>query len=867
MSIRRIYFSIFILVISFSVAAQNNFSLEYYLPRNVNYDPAIPTPASVIGHEVGEWHVTHDKLVLYMKSLAAANPSRIKLQVTGTTYEGRQQLLLIITSPENQARINDIQKQHASLSDPAKSALLNTADMPAVLLMGFSIHGNESSGSNASMLTAYYLAAAQGPAVDKMLKEAVFLIDPSFNPDGLQRFSTWANQHKSKIMVSDPNSREFNEVWPGGRFNHYWFDLNRDWLPAVHRESRNRLQYFHDWRPNVLTDHHEMGSNSTFFFQPGVVSRVNPLTPGKNQELTANIAAYHAKLLDSIGSLYYTREGYDDFYYGKGSTFPDVQGSIGILFEQASSRGHVQETTNGLLTFPFTIRNQFITTLSTMEATVAMRKTLLDYQRDFFNNALNEAKANAIAGYVFGDKENTYNSEILAEMLQRHRIDVKVLNKDFETNGLRFAQGKSYFVNTLQPQYRLIRSIFEKQREYKDSLFYDVTAWTIPLAMGIPYAGMNAGAAQSIMTSPVTVTVSTTGQFSGTENDYAWVLDWHDFEAPKVLYKLLDAGLKVRVATQPFSTTVMGKIQAFERGSIIVPNQMQTKTRSEMVAILRKLAATSNVKFTGITTGLSLAGIDIGSNNAPSLEKPQVALLVGEGVSATDAGEVWHLMDQRMDMPLTQLEITTFNRADLSRYTTMIMVSGSQSGINKDKLKTWISGGGVLIACEDAVQWCSRNGISELSFKKIPAPITDSSKMLAYDSKSEIDGAQRMTGAIFRADIDLTHPLNFGSQQPYIDLIKTNSVFMKPAKNPFASPVRYGTDPLQSGFITRQNYEALKGTASVVVQTVGKGRVIHMADNPNFRAFWLGGMKMFMNAVFFGGTINAGSASQEEAAD
>lgn len=852
---------------SLGVFAQDAVTLDYYLPKDVTYNPAIPTPASVIGHEVGEWHVTHDKLVLYMKAVAAANPQRIKLQITGTTYEGRQQLLLTITSPANQAKIEEIQKQHVALSDPLQSASLNTAEMPAVLLMGFSIHGNESSGSNASLLTAYYLAAAQGPSVDKMLNNAVFLIDPSFNPDGLQRFSTWANQHKSKNLVSDPNSREYNEVWPGGRFNHYWFDLNRDWLPAVHRESRNRLQYFHDWRPNVLTDHHEMGSNSTFFFQPGVLSRVNPLTPAKNQELTGAIAEFHAKLLDKIGSLYYTKEGYDDFYFGKGSTFPDVQGSVGILFEQASSRGHVQETANGILTFPFTIRNQFTTTLSTMEATVAMRKTLLDYQREFFTNAYNEGKASAVAGYVFGDKDNTYNAEVLAEMLQRHRIDVRLLDKNMEAGSQQFVSGKSYFVSTQQPQYRLIRSIFEKQLEYKDSLFYDVTAWTIPLAMGIPYTAVNAATAKSVSAKAVVVSPSTMGQFEGTEQDYAWVLDWHDFEAPKALYKLLDAGLIARLTTRPFSTMVNGKVQEFDRGSIIVPNQLQTKSRAEMVKILKDIAANNHVKITGISTGLSSSGIDIGSNNAPSLEKPKVAMLVGDGVSATDAGEVWHLMDQRMDIPVTQLEIETFNRANLSRYNTLIMVSGRQSGLNKEKLLEWIADGGVLIACEDAVQWCSRNGISQLSFKKIPAAISDSSKMLAYDSKSEIDGAQRMTGAIFRAETDLTHPLNFGFQQPYIDLFKTNSVFMKPSKNPFASPIRYGSDPLQSGFITRQNYEALKGTASVVVQTVGRGRVIHMADNPNFRAFWLGGMKMFMNAVFFGSSINAGSASTEDAGE
>ena len=219
----------------------------------------------------------------------------------------------------------------------------------------------------------------------------------------MQRFSTWANQHKSKNLVTDPNNREFNEVWPGGRFNHYWFDLNRDWLPAVHVESQNRLKWFHRWKPNILTDHHEQGSNATFFFQPGVPSRVNPLTPAKNQELTEKLGKFHAAFLDRIGSLYFTKENYDDFYYGKGSTYPDINGAIGILFEQASSRGHAQETANGILRFPFTIKNQFTTTLSTLEGAKALRKEFLTYQRDFYKNALTEAAAAPVKAYVFGE--------------------------------------------------------------------------------------------------------------------------------------------------------------------------------------------------------------------------------------------------------------------------------------------------------------------------------------------------------------------------------------------------------------------------------------------------------------------------------
>jgi hypothetical protein len=241
--------------------------LSYYLPAGVTYDPAVPKPAQVIYHEVGQWHVTHDRLFLYMQTLSKAVPQRIQLVNMGLSYEDRPQVLLIITSPRNHARLSEIREQHVQLTDPARSASLDIKSMPAVLWIGHSIHGNEPSGSNASLLTAYHLAAAQGAAIDKLLDSTVILLDPSFNPDGLQRFSTWANQHKSKNLVSDPNAREYNEVWPGGRFNHYWFDLNRDWFLATFPETKNRINFFHKWRPYVQTDHHEMGTNSTFYFE------------------------------------------------------------------------------------------------------------------------------------------------------------------------------------------------------------------------------------------------------------------------------------------------------------------------------------------------------------------------------------------------------------------------------------------------------------------------------------------------------------------------------------------------------------------------------------------------------------------------
>src|SRR5687767_5230393 len=527
--------------------------LSYYLPDSVTYNPAIPKPKDIIYHEVGEWHVTHDRLVNYMRAIAAAAPGRIKFETMGLTYESRPQVLLIITSPANHQRLEEIRQQHLLLSDPAKSASVNVDNMPVVVYIGQSIHGNEPSGSNAALLSAYYLAAAQGKAIDELLENTVILMDPSFNPDGLQRFSTWANQHRSKNLVSDPNSREFNEVWPGGRFNHYWFDLNRDWLPLVHVESRNRLAWFHKWKPNILTDHHEQGSNATFFFQPGVPSRVNPLTPERNQELTAALGKYHAIFLDRIGSLYFTKENYDDFYYGKGSTYPDINGAIGILFEQASSRGHAQQTSNGVLRFSFTIRNQFVTALSTLEGAKALRKEFLNWQRDFYKNALAEANAASVKGYVFGDAFDKTKTAIFVEMLRRQQIEVYALNNNLGADGYNFEKGSAYVVPAAQTQYKVIRAILDKTLTYKDSLFYDITAWTMPLAFGLPYAELPAGKyAASLLGAKVENAAYPKGEVAGGQSAYAYLFEWGEFYAPRALYELQQEGVLAKVATNTF---------------------------------------------------------------------------------------------------------------------------------------------------------------------------------------------------------------------------------------------------------------------------------------------------------------------------
>jgi len=843
-----------LLITLFSITiASAQVDLSYYLPDSVSYNQSIPKPASIIGHQVGEWHVTHDKLVYYMKALAAAS-ERITLIETGKTYEHRPQLLLTISHPENQNTIESIRKEHKLLTNPEQSESLDISKMPAVVWMGYSVHGNEPSGSNAAILTAYYLAAAEGAAIEAKLRDVIVVLDPSFNPDGLNRFATWANMHKSKKLVTDPNDREFNEAWPGGRTNHYWFDLNRDWLPAQLIESQNRVKWFHEWKPNIMTDHHEMGTNSTFFFQPGIPSRTHPLTPQLNQDLTAQIGAYHANFLDQAGSLYYTKESYDDFYYGKGSTFPDVQGAIGILFEQASSRGHAQESENGILTFPFTIKNQFITSLSTYQAAYEMREELLNYQRNFYLNATKEADEAINKAWIVSDKDASKLHE-LGKLLQRHEVEVYQLKNNYQE----FKKEHSLIIPTQQYQTKLIQAMFEKRTSFQDSLFYDVSAWTLPLAFNIDYKSLSGKAFnKNLIGDKFNPEAKPSGQIIGGKSQYAYLLKWDDYFAPKALFAIQQAGLDTKVATKSFTDN---KNNDFEAGTILIPVKQQKISPEKVYQVLNQAIKNTNVQIYATSTG-NMDGVNLGSRTFETLEQPSIMMLVGDGISPYDAGEIWHLADQRYAMPITKLETSNFGRADISRYNTILIPSARITALlksNKYKIENWLKAGGRLIAFEQAVKSLADAKISQISFWK---DSTKSSDFKLYEDYGNERGAKVIGGAIFETKLDLSHPINFGYHDSKLAVFKGNNLFMNLNDNAYASPVRYVDDPLMSGYISPQNLDVLKNKPAINIEGKGRGKIISFSENPNFRAFWYGTNRLMINAIFFGDIISSGTVNK-----
>ena len=829
---------VLLLGISKNIAQDYSVNLDYYLPTDVSYNPNIPTPKSSIGHQVGDWHITHDKLVQYMYTLASSS-DRITIENRGATFEGRPLLLLTITSANNHANIETIRQQHLELTQKEPSTT-NINEMPIVVQQGFSIHGNEPSGSNAALAVAYYLAAAQGPAIDTLLNNTVILFDPSYNPDGLQRFAYWANTNKSKNINPDPNDREYDEVWPGGRTNHYWFDMNRDWLPVQLPESRARIATFHKWMPNILTDHHEMGTNSSFFFQPGIPSRTHPLTPQQNQDLTGEIGSYHATAFDKIGSFYYSKESFDDFYYGKGSTFPDINGSIGILFEQASSRGHAQESVNGILTFPFTIRNQFTAALSTLEAAVAMRQKILSYQQEFYQQAFKEAaKADAI---VFGDEKDPSKAYHLAEILMRQNIQVHKIANDFTSNGKHYTKESSYAVPKNQRQHRLINAMFEKRTKFKDSLFYDVSAWTLPLAFNLDYN-------QDIPTDKVGEKITTLTKPAANApkySEYGYLMQWHDYYTPKALNMLLKKGIRAKVGMTPFTS----QNKEYDYGTILIPVQNQDLSSKDIAKAVEEIVAQTGVTIDPANSGQTQK-INLGSNQFKALKLPKVAMLVGDGINPYDAGEIWHLFDQRYDMRITKLDTKNFGRVDISKYTDIIMPATRGNALNKDaakKLKTWIQNGGTLIGYKSAGKWLEKNEFMKMTFKSNKTTATD----ISFEQRSNYNGAQYIGGAIFQTTLDRSHPIAFGYKNKSLPVFRNTTLFVEADKNSYNNPIKYTASPLLSGYISLPNLELLKNTVPFKKAKLGRGNILYFTDNTNFRAFWYGTNKLLMNAIFFG---------------
>ena len=828
---------LFLLAPLFCLNAQVD--LSYYLGDTSNYNQSIPTPESIIGHQVGELHVSHDKLSHYVQEVSK-NSDRVKLVNRGKTYENRVSWLMIITSESNQSRLEEIRQNHLELSN-SKNRDIDVSNMPIVVYKGYTVHGDEPSGTNASLLLMYHLLASDSEETKDLLENTIILLDPSMNPDGHQRFSQWANNNKNQSLNPDPNDREYNQYWPRARTNHYWFDLNRDYLPNQLIESNLKIQTYTEWLPNIMTDFHEMGTNSTYFFQPGVPQRKNPLISDLNQDLTKEIATYHEEALNEIGSLYYSEESFDDFYFGKGSTYPDANGGIGILFEQGSSRGHIQESVNGIITFPFTIKNQLATSFSTLKAAKNMRVKLLNYMKDFFDDQI-DLNSKRTKNIVFGKLKDESTVFHLADILKSHKIKFNNISKDVVINGKKYLKDNSYIVPMNQSKRTLIEAMFNTQTKFKDSLFYDVSSWTFPLAFNVNYDytdGMSQSNISSLMDDEVDNLIKPSGNVDN-KSDYAYIFEPHEYYTQAAIYKILDEGLRVKTATRKFS--IKGK--EYDYGTYMIPVQSQKLNSDEIYELLNKVSKEYNVNFESHLTGIT-DGIDFGSNNFIIVKQPRIGLIVGDGVRSYDAGEIWHLLDVRYDIPISKLDIGNLGYIDLNKYSHIILPDYNGSRINSDKIKEYVNNGGNLIAYRNSIRWVSNN-IDEIELLSNDLVAND----IAFDERQAFYGAQQTGGAIFESNIDKSHPINYGIESSSLPLFRNSNVYMTKDEQSFNNPILYSSNPLISGYVSEENLSLIKKSSPFKLIRKGRGKILLMTDNTNFRAFWFGTNRILLNMLF-----------------
>ena len=850
-------------------------TIDEVMPKHERQKNIAP-PAESFGFAVGEFHVRPEQLVGYYRQLATQS-NRVQVRTIGYSHERRPLLNVIITSPKNHARIAEIEAARAR----------GDADSPLVVYLGYSVHGNEPSGANAAPVVAWHLASSLDAGVTQMLERTVIVIEPMMNPDGIARSASWFNSYRGQTLVADPHTAEHREAWPGGRGNHYWFDLNRDKLFLSHPESRAHVAAYQKWRPHVLGDFHEQGTDAAYFFQPGVATRVHPLTPKKNQQLTAEIAKFHARALDGRGELYFSGERFDDFYYGKGSTYPDIQGSVGILFEQASSRGHVQDSINGPVRFEHTIANQFATSLSTLAGADSLRAQLIAYQTEFFADGKIPAAAGQNHATLMAAPDNPARLREFARVLRAHGIVVHNVQGSHLINGRRYEAGHAIAVPNQQTQSRLFEAMTELRTEFADNSFYDVSAWSMTKAYDLSSA--QAGAA---VLGEKYFEFNKGGVIG--ESAIAYVFDWVNDDAAPYAAALLKAGLRLRTLTRPLTLTTTTGVRRFGIGSIVVPVAVQGREARATLATLRSTLAApfDSVQVFALHTAVGSAGLDLGSPSVRPVELPRAALLIGTGVDATSVGALWHWLDTHLHLPASHLPLERLTTTNLSRYTHIIMGDGNYrltAEANK-ALESFVRLGGVIIGVEGALKWA--DGQSYLHTRQVKAaakeeraaaeeekpPVDDkvkptgadkpkpaaadkpksdaarkdNSKRMPYRDQDDDFVKNRIAGAIMTVDIDRSHPLAAGLPRNDLPLFLAHADVFRLENDRFGTVAAYADKPLVSGYVSDENKKRLAGSAALTAERVGAGSVIMSAAALGFRGGWPGSRRLLDNALFFG---------------
>lgn len=818
------------------------------------------SPAEFLGYELGSRFTPHYRVVAYVEHVAA-HGANIQVQQYGETNEGRPLLLAFISSAENMARLEEIRTNNLKLTGLEAGDPSGTT--PAIVWLSYNVHGNESVSTEAAMATLYDLTNPNNTRTQAWLENTVVILDPCINPDGRDRYVHWYNQMVGYFPNPNPDAREHMEPWPGGRTNHYYFDLNRDWSWATQRETQQRLPIYNQWMPHVHVDFHEQGVNQPYFFAPAAEPFHERITPWQ-RELQTIIGLNHAGYFDQNNWLYFTRQVFDLFYPGYGDTWPTFNGAIGMTYEQGgSSRAGLGIITaeGDTLTLGDRIAHHHTTGLSTVETAANNHTRIITEFQNYFENAQTNPGGD-YKTYVVKGSNAKDKLRALTTHLDHQGITYGYATESRRANGFDYADRSTaarqisegdLIISPYQPKGVLTSVLFDPESTLSDSLTYDITAWALPYIYGLEAYALtdrlnpDADSHQAPTTAPADI-----------ERPLAYLAEWKSFEDLRFLAAVLNEDIKLRFAERPFEMNG----QRFDRGTLILTRTGNEAMGDRFDQIIREAAEELGQPLFPVSTGYVTKGADFGSSQVPYLKKPRVAVLAGNRVSSYALGEIWHFFDQQLGYPVTLLEATSLGGSvNLYNYDVLILPSGSYGSVLTDarltELKSWIQAGGRLVAMERGATFLAgKEGFSLKRKKSEDDEKKDdkdnpSKKLRTYATDEREDISDAVPGAIFRVQLDATHPLGFGYDTTYFTLKRGDDAydFLENAWN--VGVLR--EDARLSGFAGAKSQKKLKDTLVFGVQDMGRGEVVYLLDDLLFRGFWYNGRLLLGNAIFLVG--------------
>ncbi|RAK65263.1 M14 family metallopeptidase [Hymenobacter edaphi] len=844
-------------------------------PAQAQTAAAPQTPAEFLGYALGSRFTYHADVLRYADYLARLYPERLRVQPYGRTYEGRPLEVVQVASARNLARLDAIRS--SNLRRTGLEAGLPEADQPAVVWLSYNVHGNEAVSSEAVLQVLYDFANPQNADAQALLDKVVLLIDPCVNPDGRERYVQWYGRVAAAPTNAAPLSWEHREPWPGGRYNHYLFDLNRDWAWQTQRESQQRIALYNQWLPQVHADFHEMSPDAPYYFSPAAKPFHEDITAYQRQ-FQNRIGDYNRQTFDRNGWLYFTRETYDLFAPSYGDTWPSFNGAIGMTYEQGGSgRAGVRyiKSDGDTLTLSQRIAHHHAASWATIRAAADHQGELLKEFGQYYADARQKPRGQYKSFVVSGPAERLAPLE---EYLRQQQIEFGYLGQKQKTNAYNYATGKreavtlqpqDLVVSMYQPKSTLVKVLFEPQSALEDSLTYDITSWSLPYAYGLQgyalvsklagkeLAVVSKQKANSPAVNPQLVPKLTTDNSQPTtDKPYAYIARWNSLRDARLLAALLQRQIRVRVAYQPFEAGG----RKFQPGALIVTRGNNEGLARRFDAVVRQLADSVGAELTAVQTGFATTGSDLGSSNVHSVGRPSVAVLAGAGVDASAFGEVWHFFEQQLGYPVTVLGTDYFASVPLTKFDVLILPDGNYADALPERqlenLKTWVRAGGRLIALEGAMSYLA--GKKDFALKAKGADTTrtrkpDPARQLRRYAAAERESLQELVqGSVYPVQLDNSHPLAFGYGDTYYALVRNPLNYQYLGEGSWnVGVLRKGQ--AAAGFTGSQARRKLSDTVVMGVQELGRGQVIYLGDNPLFRGFWHAGKLLFSNAVFFVG--------------